>query len=248
MLPTAANIVLLVGNKRAEFDSLVSRLLAAGFDTRTADTAAAAWRCIIQNAPFAILIDAVGLNWADAWNLCREFGEANEHLILVLTAEDSPATQARVVSSGADFHIAVADGYEQLVSRYLERQRIRYRQILERGTHGDLLPGAETSVSRLHVDRANRRVYRNGKVIPLTKRELALFQVLAGQPDRTVPLEEVCRVMWETKPLGAAIPLLKQYIARLRHKIEPDPSRPIHFETVRGSGYCFHLTAISARG
>ncbi len=248
MFQDEANIVLLVGKKRAELDSLADCLLTAGFDTRTAETTVAAWRCVVQDAPFAIVLDAAGTGSIDAWNLCREFGEANEHLILILTAENLPAAQAVVVACGADFHIAMTDGYEQLVSKYLARQQARYRQIVERRMRGsNLLLHDDRHTSTLQIDGANRRVYRNGRAIRLTKRELALFQTLACQPDRAVPLEEICRALWETKPLVAAIPLLKQYIARLRYKIEPDPSRPIHLETVRGTGYCFHLTGMSAK-
>jgi DNA-binding response OmpR family regulator len=33
--------------------------------------------------------------------------------------------------------------------------------------------------------------------------------------------------------------LVKQYIYRLRQKIEQDPKAPRYLQTVRGKGYCF---------
>ncbi len=245
--PNGAPLVLVVGKKRTELDSLVDWLLAAGFNPRLAETIAATWRCVIQDTPFALVLDTAGDAGAGAWNLCRELAEGGEHLILVLTAGESPAIQSLVVSHGADFHIALSPGYEQLVCQYLERQRSRRQHIGECPTCGTGTTNDARCTSTLQIDGANRLVYRNGRAIHLTKRELALFQVLAGQPERTVPLDEICRALWDTKPLVAAVPLLKQYIARLRYKIEPDPSRPIHFETVRGAGYCFHFTGMSMR-
>jgi len=77
-----------------------------------------------------------------------------------------------------------------------------------------------------------------GKQLRLTLKEFDLLWFLAANPSRVFSREQLMGRVWGYE---AALDTgtLTVHIRRLREKIEDDPSRPRHFETVWGAGYRF---------
>ncbi|MCB9795246.1 MAG: winged helix-turn-helix domain-containing protein [Alphaproteobacteria bacterium] len=81
------------------------------------------------------------------------------------------------------------------------------------------------------------RVLRSdGALLRLTTREVELLRYLAAHPGQDVPREELLTEVW-----GYAETIVSRAvdsaISRLRTKLEPDPSQPVHLLTVHGAGY-----------
>jgi len=72
----------------------------------------------------------------------------------------------------------------------------------------------------------------------LTTKEAQLLAYLASRPSTIIPRDELLREVW-----GYADHVLSRAadhtVTRLRKKIEPDPSNPIHLLTIHGTGYRF---------
>jgi tetratricopeptide (TPR) repeat protein len=86
------------------------------------------------------------------------------------------------------------------------------------------------------VDLTLRQVSgRDGTVSRLTTREAELLGYLAQRPGQVVPWSELHTEVWGhgARVLSRAA---SQTARRLRHKIELDPSLPVHLETVHGQG------------
>lgn len=87
------------------------------------------------------------------------------------------------------------------------------------------------------VDLIRGRVHRrDGEVLRLTEREVALLRHLVAADGAEVLREDLYRSVWgyaETVVSRA----IDSSVARLRKKIEVDPAHPEHLQTVHGTGY-----------
>ena len=57
-------------------------------------------------------------------------------------------------------------------------------------------------------------------------------------PDKVHKVDKLLEKLWGPEYVGEP-DLVKQFVYRLRTKLEPNPSEPQYFVTVRGSGYAF---------
>jgi two-component system KDP operon response regulator KdpE len=119
----------------------------------------------------------------------------------------------------------------------------RLRAALRR--RGDDAADDEPTVSAEHftVDLAAARVHgRGGEEIHLTPTEWKIVEHLVRQPGRLVAQKALLQAVW-----GPAYErethYLRVYLAQVRRKLEPDPSRPRYFITEAGLGYRFEPDA-----
>lgn len=89
----------------------------------------------------------------------------------------------------------------------------------------------------VELDRRARAIRRNGRLMSLRPKELALLEFLAMHPGRAFNREELLRHVWGD--VLANERTVDVYVFWLRAKIERDAANPIHLVTVRGSGYLF---------
>jgi DNA-binding response OmpR family regulator len=88
----------------------------------------------------------------------------------------------------------------------------------------------------LVIDPARREVRKAGTPLRLTTLEFNLLWFLATNPHRVFERGELMSNVWGyTSELDTGT--VTVHMRRLRAKIEEDPSRPRHLETVWGSGY-----------
>ncbi|MEQ1501110.1 MAG: winged helix-turn-helix domain-containing protein, partial [Myxococcota bacterium] len=88
------------------------------------------------------------------------------------------------------------------------------------------------------VDIGRQRLITPAGVVPLTTRETELLAYLAERSGEPVSREDLLVDVWHyraTNPTRAVDLAVK----RLRSKIEPDPSEPVHILSVHGVGYRF---------
>jgi DNA-binding response OmpR family regulator len=89
----------------------------------------------------------------------------------------------------------------------------------------------------VELDRRAHAIRRDGHLISLRPKELALLEFLAMHPGRAFTREELLKHVWHDAVGHERI--VDVYVFWLRSKIERDPAGPIHLVTVRGSGYLF---------
>jgi len=102
------------------------------------------------------------------------------------------------------------------------------------------------SIVALEVDLARQAVRKQGADIDLSRLQYALTAYLYEHRGMVCPPEDLIRVVYgdEMPPSEAsADKRLERLIARLREKIEDDPSKPAYLLTVPGRGYRLELPA-----
>lgn len=98
----------------------------------------------------------------------------------------------------------------------------------------------------VELDRRARAIRRDGRLMSLRPKELALLDFLAMHPGRAFSREELLRNVWRD-PDGNER-MVDVYVFWLRAKIERDAANPSHLMTVRGSGYLFDPPRASSIG
>jgi hypothetical protein len=90
----------------------------------------------------------------------------------------------------------------------------------------------------IQVDLYEMAVSRFGKPVVLTTQEFKTLRFLVLNPRRVISRNELLNQAWgyENYPSTRTV---DNHIMKLRQKLETDPSRPMHFQTVHGTGYKF---------
>jgi DNA-binding response OmpR family regulator len=89
----------------------------------------------------------------------------------------------------------------------------------------------------VELDRRARAIRRDGRLMSLRPKELALLEYLAMHPGRAFTREELLRYVWHDAVGNER--MVDVYVFWLRAKVERDAANPVHLLTVRGSGYLF---------
>ncbi|MCX7591684.1 MAG: response regulator transcription factor, partial [Kiritimatiellae bacterium] len=97
--------------------------------------------------------------------------------------------------------------------------------------------GEECTIGETRVDFRTRVLCRGKEKARLTRYETDLLRLLARQRGEVVSRARILEEVWKTKEDSEGNRTVDNYIARLRSKIEPDPSNPRYILTVRGVGY-----------
>jgi DNA-binding response OmpR family regulator len=88
------------------------------------------------------------------------------------------------------------------------------------------------------LDAATREALKDGAPLRLTALEFDLLWFLVSNPRRVFSRRQLMDSVWGyTSALDTGT--VTVHVRRLREKIETDPSRPKHLETVWGVGYRF---------
>jgi two-component system KDP operon response regulator KdpE len=89
------------------------------------------------------------------------------------------------------------------------------------------------------VDLAEKAVHADdGELVHLTKTEWQLLAILVHNPGKLVSQRQLLQDVWGPTYLNETH-YLRQYMAQLRKKLEPDPTRPRFLLTEPGMGYRF---------
>jgi len=153
--------------------------------------------------------------------------------VIMVTAKGQEKDKIKGLDIGADDYIAKPFSLEEMLARI--------RAVLRR-TDPARAVGQEFAFGDLHIDVAGLKATRDGRVVEITKREAAIIQYFAANPDRVIAREELYREVWQDTLSDLGTRTVDMHIAKLRAKIEPDGDQPTIIQTVRGAGYRYSPT------
>ena len=153
----------------------------------------------------------------------------------MLSAWGQESQKIAALDAGADDYVTKPFGMGELLARL--------RLAVRRASPAPDEPVVTTP--DFTVDLAAKRVTRHGTDIRLTPTEWQLLEVLVRHRERLVTQRQLLAEVWgpEYQTEGN---YLRVYMAHLRRKLEPDPSRPRYLLTEPGMGYRFHLRRVGA--
>lgn len=183
--------------------------------------------------PDLVILDTTGVPGELAWQLADALTSGR-----VIALIDGAADVRRAFDAGAEDCVNTAAHAEEIGARV--------EAVLRRT---DRSPAVETDASvyvdqRLWVNYDSRQVWVRGEPAHLTPREFRLLAFLIAHSGGTQSHEEILAGVWGRAPeKHRPTEVLKQYIWRLRQKIEADPEQPEIVVTVPGAGYRFVAVA-----
>jgi two-component system KDP operon response regulator KdpE len=202
-------------------------LQAHGFDVDLAGTGEEALDLATRQRPDVVVVD-LGLPGISGIEVIETIRCWSHVPIIVLSVRDTEADKIAALDAGADDYVTKPFGMGELLARL--------RAALRRVVPGDEEPTVETDDFRIEL--AAKRVTSDGKEIRLTPTEWRLLEVLVRSRGKLVPQVQLLQEVWGPE-YHDETGNLREYIARLRRKLEPDPSRPRYLATEAGLGYRF---------
>jgi DNA-binding response OmpR family regulator len=224
----AVSTVLVVDDEPDVRDVVVRYLEQGGFRALQASDGAVARSMLERETPSLVILDLM-LPGIDGLSLCRWIRERSELPVIMITALGEELDRLTGLELGADDYLTKPFSPRELVARV--------KTVLRR-TSAPRPTAQPLSVGELLIDPARREASRAGARLRLTTLEFDLLWFLAGNPDRVFSRDQLMAAVWGyTAELDTGT--VTVHVRRLREKIERDPARPRHLETVWGSGYRF---------
>jgi DNA-binding response OmpR family regulator len=218
--------VLVVDDEPAVRDVVVRYLEREGYRALQAGDGAGARTVLETQSPNLVILDLM-LPGVDGLALCREIRARSELPVIIITALGEETDRLAGLEVGADDYVTKPFSPRELVARV--------KAVLRRATPHEPAP-ERIELDDLVIDAARREARKRGSPLRLTTLEFDLLWFLAGNPHRVFARDELMNRVWGyTSELDTGT--VTVHVRRLREKIEDDPSRPRHLETVWGSGY-----------
>jgi|SRR5579875_3155484 len=227
--------VLVVEDEPALLRALEINLRARGYEATTAVSGRAALREAGQRPPDAVLLD-LGLPDVDGAVVIRQLRTWSRAPVIVLSGRTGSGDKIGALDAGANDYVTKPFDIEELLARL--------RAALRR----DEPPGAGVvTLGRWRIDLAAYTAHRAddpgaGEQAPvpaamhLTPTEWRLLELLLRHPGQLVPATRLLTDVWGPG-YERNTNYLRFHMARLRRKLEDDPSRPRYLRTEPGMGY-----------
>ncbi|TMR07230.1 response regulator transcription factor [Actinomadura soli] len=154
--------------------------------------------------------------------ICRELAQRGAPVrILMLTASGAVHERVTGLNLGADDYLAKPFAFDELVARV---------RTLARRAGPPLPPVLEHD--GITLDTGRRQAFRDGRYLPLSRKEYAVLEVLMRARGAVVSTEELLERAWDehTDPFTTVV---KVTMSKLRSKLGDPPV----IVTVPGSGY-----------
>ncbi|MEV6868228.1 response regulator [Streptosporangium subroseum] len=146
--------------------------------------------------------------------------------IIVLSGRVGSQDKVEALDAGADDYVTKPFGIDELLARIRAVSR-------RTAVHESEL--AHISIGDHVIDLAGKTVSGG---VRLTPTEWRLLEILVRNPGKLITQRQLLNDVWGTGYLKETN-YLRQYLAQLRRKLEPDPGHPVHLLTEPGMGYRF---------
>lgn len=186
--------------------------------------------------PDLVILDLMlpGLDGLEVCARIRQKPGLKDPYILMLTAKGEELDRIIGLSTGADDYMVKPFSPKELVAR----ARALLRRSLRQGGQGN---SYQTASFTLDLDQRSVSRHLNAgipEVLDLTTLEFELLSTFLSYPGRVWNRSQLIDKLWGSDFFGDER-VVDTHIARLRKKIEPDPSSPTFVKTVIGIGYKF---------
>ncbi len=212
-------------------DLLVDLLGKDGYEVDAAEDGIALRKLVPRVRPDIVICDLM-MPGEDGLSLVRWLRAEGHSAILMLTAMGSTTDRIVGLEMGADDYLAKPFEPAEL--------RARLKAILRRTMSANLANGraaARVKVGRCVVDTEMKAMFdEQGERVELTAMEYDLLYTFITHARRPLTRDQLLEFAHHKKwdPFDRSIDMR---IARLRKKIEFDPTKPSVLKTVRGEGY-----------
>jgi two-component system response regulator ResD len=227
-MPFIQGKILVADDDESIVELIMLYLRKDGFDVITARDGGEALRKITQHSPDLVLLDIM-MPVKDGWEVCREIRQRYQLPVIMLTARSEDYDKILGLELGADDYITKPFNPRELVARV--------RAVLRRSRQESGEPRL-LQYRDLVINLDEFMVTKEGRPVPLTRKELELLWLLAGRPNQVFSREQLLSRIWGYDYTGDTR-TVDTHIKRLRRKLGSGESWDI--KTVWSVGYKFEV-------
>jgi two-component system KDP operon response regulator KdpE len=228
--------VLVVDDEPQLLRALRINLSARRYEVVVAADGASALEAAARHLPDLVVLD-LGLPDMDGAEVIAGLRGWTKVPILVLSGRADASDKVDALDAGADDYVTKPFSMEELMARLRALQR---RVESEGGADEPVVQIGNFSVdlSAKTVTPAADAPAGTPEAVHLTKTEWAVLGVLVRNPGRLVSGKQLLQQVWGPA-YESETNYLRFYLAKLRQKLEPEPSHPRQLLTEPGMGYRF---------
>ncbi|GAB3757168.1 response regulator transcription factor [Zhihengliuella somnathii] len=221
--------ILVVEDEESLSDPLSYLLEKEGFEVQVVDNGLDAVTEFDRAGADLVLLDLM-LPGQSGTEVCRQIRQRSNVPVIMLTAKDSEIDKVVGLELGADDYVTKPYSSRELVARV--------RAVLRRQGEPEELVTNTVQAGPVRMDVERHVVSVAGEQISFPLKEFELLEMLLRNAGRVLTRGQLIDRVWGSDYVGDT-KTLDVHVKRLRSKIEPDPSSPVHLVTVRGLGYKF---------
>lgn len=204
-----------------------------GYRVWTAFDGTQALQVARQHKPGLIILDIM-LPRRDGFAVCKELREDLDIPILFLSARQSDADKIQGFSVGGDDYVIKPFSIRELLAR-VEAHLRRQRRVWPHNS-------ACLHYGKLGIDLGAYEVDYAGEVVPLTRKEFEIIQLLVLHPRQVFSREVIYERIWGLDALGST-ETVTEHIKRVRRKLAQYDAQGEYISTVWGVGYKWEPTS-----
>ncbi len=224
--------ILVVEDEPSILTGLMDLLSAEGYLASSARDGQEALSLYSSEKPDLILLDIM-IPEKSGYDVCREIRKQDQNIpILMLTAKGQEIDKVVGLEIGADDYIVKPFGVKELLARIRAALRRGDRQIKIKKDNSPIV------FSDIEIDPKLLKGRKKKKQFSVIPREIDLLRLFLEHDREVLERFTILNAVWGMQYEGTTR-TLDQHIAKLRQKIEDDPSDPKYITTVHGVGYRF---------
>jgi two-component system KDP operon response regulator KdpE len=224
--------VLVVDDEPQIRRALATNLRARGYEVDLAATGEEALQIAAERHPDVVVLD-IGLPGIDGIEVVRGLRGWTTVPIIMLSVREGEADKVEALDAGADDYVTKPFGMNELLARL--RAAVRRN-----------MPSEEEAVVEtpdFTIDLSAKKATKGDEGdedVHLTPTEWGVVERLVRHRGKLVTQRQLLQEVWGPQYEKEGN-YLRVYMAAVRRKLEPEPSRPRYFITEPGMGYRFEL-------
>ena len=223
--------VLVVEDEESYSDALAYMLRKEGYEVAIAADGHAAIAEFERHGADIVLLDLM-LPGLPGTEVCRAIRQSSSVPVIMVSAKDDEVDKVVGLELGADDYVTKPYSPRELVARI--------RAVLRRGTAEAAVDADVLEAGPVRMDVERHVVTVSGVEQRLPLKEFELLEMFLRNPGRVLTRGQLIDRVWGSDYVGDT-KTLDVHVKRLRAKLEPEPSTPVHLVTVRGLGYKLDL-------
>jgi DNA-binding response OmpR family regulator len=220
--------ILLVEDEPKMQKGLRDNLEFEGYKVDIAGTGKDGLKKILNHTYDLVLLDVM-LPEMSGFDVCKRAREKGVRVpIVMLTAKGEEVDKVLGLELGADDYITKPFSLRELLARI--------KAVLRRKEGGSHDIPEKTKIGNLEVDFTTYGATKKGKAVEMTSKEFEILRFLWQHKNQAVTRDALLTNVWGYDE-SISSRTVDNFIAKLRQKIEPSPSKPRHIITLHGTGY-----------
>jgi len=216
--------ILIVEDNKELADLLCDFLRMENYTVSVADTGEKALALYEKYGARLVVLDIM-LPGIDGFAVCKKIREESNTPILIVSAKTEKEDKLGGLTLGADDYIEKPYDIDILLAKIAGIFKRRYA--VDELIFGDI-----------KINKESRTVYKNNMPVDMTSKELELLILLMENQNKVLSKEYIFNQIWGSDSFSEQ-QTLTVHIKWLREKIEDNPKKPEHIQTVWGVGYKF---------